>query len=434
MTGRIKQAITAAANWRGYGKTLIMLYALMLAVAVCLLPVSFINGIRVPYTSFYISDWLINYQGGFVRRGLAGEVLYQLYNICSFPPKIIITSLVIASFLLFSHIAWKASSYLHVSLFPLLVLLTGNFSALGFYRRDFLMLSLAYYVFLFFAKYLSTRKTYYLCLSVALSSLSVLLHEASCFFIVPLTGYAALLAGQRGIKQRIVLCLTTVTPPCIAMAAACLMKGNTETAQAIWQSWMPAFTAYPGAAIPPIGEGVAFLGYKTTDVFLFHLSLNFQYQMDIAHLVCSVVSVPITLSCAYFLLTMSPRIDIRKKTISQPRFNAPLGNMLLFQYMALTPMFTVLSCDYGRTVMYALASSLFMFYALKRNDISLLNPYIISGITARCREIADSNRHITSHWLYLTVILLTPITPVCAIHFPVHSLIVQTVLKGIDIL
>ena len=29
------------------------------------------------------SDWLINYQGGFVRRGLIGEILFQIHSILS---------------------------------------------------------------------------------------------------------------------------------------------------------------------------------------------------------------------------------------------------------------------------------------------------------------------------------------------------------------
>src|SRR5262245_73041 len=29
-------------------------------------------------TSFQVSEWLINYEGGFVRRGLPGEVLFAL--------------------------------------------------------------------------------------------------------------------------------------------------------------------------------------------------------------------------------------------------------------------------------------------------------------------------------------------------------------------
>ena len=32
------------------------------------------------YVAYPVSDYLINYQGGFVRRGLMGEVFYQIYN------------------------------------------------------------------------------------------------------------------------------------------------------------------------------------------------------------------------------------------------------------------------------------------------------------------------------------------------------------------
>ena len=33
---------------------------------------------------FGISDWLINYESGFVRRGLVGQLLLTLYNTCPF--------------------------------------------------------------------------------------------------------------------------------------------------------------------------------------------------------------------------------------------------------------------------------------------------------------------------------------------------------------
>lgn len=36
------------------------------------------------YGSFEISEWLVNYQGGFVRRGICGELIYQLYQIHPF--------------------------------------------------------------------------------------------------------------------------------------------------------------------------------------------------------------------------------------------------------------------------------------------------------------------------------------------------------------
>ena len=32
------------------------------------------------FESFQISDWMISYQDGFIRRGLAGSILYYLHN------------------------------------------------------------------------------------------------------------------------------------------------------------------------------------------------------------------------------------------------------------------------------------------------------------------------------------------------------------------
>ena len=39
------------------------------------------------YKSFEISDWLINYEGGFVRRGVMGEIIYILYTYIPFSVK-----------------------------------------------------------------------------------------------------------------------------------------------------------------------------------------------------------------------------------------------------------------------------------------------------------------------------------------------------------
>ena len=36
------------------------------------------------------SDWLINYQGGFVRRGLPGEIFYQLNRFTSIPLDLVV--------------------------------------------------------------------------------------------------------------------------------------------------------------------------------------------------------------------------------------------------------------------------------------------------------------------------------------------------------
>lgn len=48
-------------------------------IYVFLLSISYDNYIQA-FQDFTISDWLINYEAGFVRRGLCGQILFYLYK------------------------------------------------------------------------------------------------------------------------------------------------------------------------------------------------------------------------------------------------------------------------------------------------------------------------------------------------------------------
>ena len=53
--------------------------------------------------NYHISDWLINYEGGFVRRGLMGEFLYWIYNLTHVNIPILITVSSFCLLLLFQY-------------------------------------------------------------------------------------------------------------------------------------------------------------------------------------------------------------------------------------------------------------------------------------------------------------------------------------------
>jgi hypothetical protein len=65
--------------------------------------------------SWSISDWLINYQGGFVRRGLVGELVYQLSHLLKLSPVFLVVllylslcaALLLAVRDLFLHSSWS---------------------------------------------------------------------------------------------------------------------------------------------------------------------------------------------------------------------------------------------------------------------------------------------------------------------------------------
>ena len=55
-------------------ENLFLLYILIIS----LLTVYYLMGLNIVITNNSMAEWLINYQGGFVRRGFLGEIIYQL--------------------------------------------------------------------------------------------------------------------------------------------------------------------------------------------------------------------------------------------------------------------------------------------------------------------------------------------------------------------
>ena len=70
------------------------------------------------------SDWLINYQGGFVRRGLAGEVLFQFYNLLKIPLDSLVLTLIIFLYSVFYFLLFKIIKKIKFNFITLLTILS----------------------------------------------------------------------------------------------------------------------------------------------------------------------------------------------------------------------------------------------------------------------------------------------------------------------
>ena len=58
--------------------------------------------------SYYeYSDWLINYQGGFTRRGLIGEILYTLYSLTNIRLDLLLYLFVMSLYIGFFYFLFK---------------------------------------------------------------------------------------------------------------------------------------------------------------------------------------------------------------------------------------------------------------------------------------------------------------------------------------
>lgn len=198
------------------------------------------------------------------------------------------------------------------------------------------------------------------------------------------------------------------------------MKGDSDISQIIWHSWHDAFRMYPDNSMQEIGEGVKFLSNRMEDAFLMHLDMNFQYQKGFLYILWSILSLAATIWCTYFLLVLNPHIDLRTKSITRPNNNATLGCIVLFQHLVMVPMYTVLSCDYGRTIMYSVISSILMLYVLKTNNIRI--PAFEHTTTGIMLPDKDRAAWLYSYWFYTVVVLFFPLTACGSINIPFNSL------------
>ena len=79
-------------------------------------------------TDWTTSEWLINYQGGFVRRGLVGEILIQINSFLNFEIRNLV--FIFEIFLLFIYYFYIIVFFKKVDFSPLIILII--FSPLGF--------------------------------------------------------------------------------------------------------------------------------------------------------------------------------------------------------------------------------------------------------------------------------------------------------------
>jgi hypothetical protein len=123
---------------QGYGRTLDRLFNGYLAmVSAVTLYLGYHNLRRAD--SYAIGDWLINYQGGFVRRGLPGECFFRLGHLIHTPPEYLVLATQYALYALIYIGVWKlvrgtawgvwatALAFSQVTLGYMVVAVDGNF-------------------------------------------------------------------------------------------------------------------------------------------------------------------------------------------------------------------------------------------------------------------------------------------------------------------
>ena len=212
--------------------------------------------------SWQISEWLINYQGGFVRRGLPGEIILALSKL-GINPYLAIIGLSFSIWLLLLLVLLKLSAHRG---FPPLVIcsqLCMLAPVIGhqIVRKDCLIILLFTLALYFFQK----RGPKSVLLANSISGLAVLSHEVygfvsiPMFFIVKYAERNESLSGEPGnpwvIRRNRFIYAATCTSPLLALFVLCLVcNGNPSIADRVWNSWQNQLQFFPGSSNLPLAD------------------------------------------------------------------------------------------------------------------------------------------------------------------------------------
>ena len=351
------------------------------------------------YETYEISDWMINYEGGFVRRGLIGQCLLWANHIHSFDIRYSIVLIEAFFYVLFLYLIFKIFNKYKWSLLGAMFPIVCSTTSLTVYRRDFMMLCLCYLSYKLFFRYLKDNRINSLIISIMIMSVSITIYEPIFFVMVPV-----LVLQYWNKKKNIINSLFIFLIPILCMVLSCIFRGTDNQVNDIWQSWLPYLSQYVDIQNENIGFAIQFLGLTNQEVFSLHYECTFRDNMPL----WTIITLIIVFSLAYFLCTYVPSVYREGKRLCENIDKYEISKILLFQLVIQMPIFTFLSCDYGRTIPMSLYTSFFIFHMSKMNGYKVYVTNIIGNTSDKIINSLNSYTVFNNPWVYIFTILLFP--------------------------
>ncbi len=343
--------------------------------------------------SWTVGEWLISYAGGFVRRGLPGELVQFLSRKYSLSPIVLVWILSIFALLSLALILLYFCNELFEKSF-----LLSQLIILAPISEDYLVRKDAFIVFLYGLSLLILKFLYRGNISWIssiffvnfLSVIAILSHESFGIWALPSLIFILYMFERSNKKNRIksiFIALSSLIPAFISFLLCWIFKGNINQALSIHQSWQSLSQILPSTGslyeLEPIGA-IAAIGYESSRVY--SSSLISQFNLSILwHPGMWLLTI---------FLTMRFFIGVDKNPNQEAkRF------ILCFQLIAFLPMF--LFVDIGRWIFMWLSSSALLFGFLEnifgvnmiiQNSFRIKGSRILSKIIPGFNSIKNYNR------------------------------------------
>ncbi len=338
------------------------------AVSVCLV-VALLLKICVPVewhflypclSDYAFSEFLINLSGGFVRRGLPGELLFRLCEATGLSPAPVILGICVVAYLAVNIFFFKR---FHTLKYCWWLILSPLFLGYVFdvIRKDFLLYGL--FILSLWVVRKDNPSALRSIVALLIAAVALLWHEAYMFWGVPVLALRLWrLPGKRVLNRLGPGCLIAL------FALLCFFKGDTATASAITGSWNNLLPGSPLNQDPLHNNAINALGWGASETFFKHFCINASIG---GQGYCVLL---LTLAGGYYLFTNFMYLMRTRGAAPREEDRTLTGALYLLAVLTMIPMFTVLSVDTSRLLQSVSVACITPFVIFPAHTLRTLLP------------------------------------------------------------
>jgi len=344
-----------------------------------------------PKDGWIITEFLINYQGGFVRRGLLGEIILQIYNITGLRPY---TFIIILSSITFLLLIWFFIKQFIKNGYPIfflpLVFFLGNPIINAFWVKKDSLIILIFILTIYFS---IKKSKWHLILSNLFLIIGLLIHESIGFFCIPII-FLILISKNNYISNKtnrtliksIVISIFQLIPSIIAFFCVLYFKGSEFISNQIWNSWKHISFPYQNSNISEAPCVISSLSWTLKRSLLVFWDSLFEFKDNLyVPLVWLLAIIAI-----YYVLTNTSKLNF--KILNYKPINSinktNITNTLIIQFISIIPLF-ILGIDYGRWIFYWVISSFSIILLIPEKELAGIFPKIIGSIGNRTNNFLN---------------------------------------------
>ena len=334
-------------------ENLFLFYILIVSV----LSVYYLMGLNIVITNNAIAEWLINYQGGFVRRGFLGEFIYQISLFFKLNLRFVFLILQIFLYLTYYYLIYRllkdiSFNYLiFITIFsPLFILFPiAELEALG--RKEvtlFIILILSSNIF--FNNKINNLGLFFISLSFPIL---LLIFETSIFYSFFFV-FIILISCKELNKKYFIKLFSLSLPTLLVILLIVLNPHSIQDTERMCDS------------LKKIGESCGMPTFFLSKKIGFHMSeVSWKFEHIIRHL-------------AIFILGFGPLLTLIKNSyFNTAKVNKNFKQIPLIYYF-LVPVFTsfimmVIAVDSGRWMHISYTCSIIIYYVMLKNQVIFLN-------------------------------------------------------------